>query len=399
MRILFLSPRQCWPPVSGAKLREYHMARSLGELGELTYVFFQEPGLKSPSRDDLPFCRELVPVPQPRLYSPDRLLRGLVGKWPLTVVNYTSAAMTEALGKAIRESNFDLVHMDIIHMAGYQSFLERELPGARIFYNWHNIESELMRRFGKQASSLPKRLYAAVTARKLAAAEKYVLSSASGHLVCSQREREQLLSVVPDARIHVIANGVDTKYFRETPNAAVSRKRIVFVGSMGYHANIDAAASFTRNIWPGIHQRFSDWKLTLVGSNPVTAVKSLSEMPGVEVTGTVPDVRPYYAEALAAIVPLRSGSGTRLKILEALAAGVPVVSTAVGAEGLEVSHGKEILIVSDEDEWLHMLTSVAEPGAVRANLIQAGRQLVEQRYDWDALGAELRDTYRDWLKH
>ena len=215
------------------------MARSLGELGELTYVFFQEPGLKSPSRDDLPFCRELVAVPQPRLYSPGRLLRGLVGKWPLTVVNYTSAAMTDALSKVARGGPFDLVHMDIIHMAGYQSFLQRELPGAQIFYNWHNIESELMRRFGEQASSLPKRLYAAVTARKLAAAEKHILSSAFGHVVCSEREREQLLAVEPHSRIHVIANGVDTKYFRETPNTGGSRKRIVFVGSMGYHANIE----------------------------------------------------------------------------------------------------------------------------------------------------------------
>jgi sugar transferase (PEP-CTERM/EpsH1 system associated) len=395
MRILFLSPRQCWPPVSGAKLREYHMARALGKRAELTYVFFNEPGVAVPGSSDLPFCKEIVAVPRPPLYSPGRIARGLLGRRPLPVVNYTSREMKNALAAVVRGAAFDLVHLDSIHMAGYESYLKRELPRARVVYNWHNIESELMRRFSLQEKSVPKKFYAAITAPRLAAAEKRILHSAFGHVVCSDRERAELLKIVPGARIEVIDNGVDTQYFTEDAAPVSGRSRIVFVGAMAYHANIDAAVWFTRQIWPRIRARFPDWRLTLVGSNPAPAVVALDQEPGVEVTGTVPDVRPYYGEALAAIVPLRSGGGTRLKILEAMAAGAPVISTSLGAEGLEVSPGKDILIVDDDEQWIAALASVSDRGAA---LAAAGRVLVESRYDWEVLGRRLYETYSTWVE-
>jgi glycosyltransferase involved in cell wall biosynthesis len=374
------------------------MARTLGEHNDLTFIFFQEPGLQAPSRKDFPFCREIIAVPGPRLYSRGRLLRGLVGRWPLPVVNYTSELMKRALSKVVKGARFDLVHMDGIHLVGYQALLQRESAGTQIFYNWHNVESELMRRYSQQAPSLPRKFYAAFTAPRLATVEKYLLKSASGHVVCSEREREHLLGIVPSARIRVIENGVDRKYFSESQPEPRSRNRVVFVGAMAYHANIDAAGYFAREVWPLIYARFPEWRLTLVGSNPTPAVTVLRECPGVEVTGTIPDVRPYYGDAVAAIVPLRSGSGTRLKILEAMAAGVPVISTTIGAEGLDVSPGRNILIADRETEWVPALESIAAPGALRSELIREGRQFVDTKYDWDALGAMLRETYHDWLK-
>src|SRR5205085_8351398 len=141
-----------------------------------------------------------------------------------------------------------------------------------------------------------------------------------------EQERQQLLKLAPGARISVIDNGVDTTYFSE--GAAGSEKnRILFVGSMNYHPNIEAAVAFARELWPALKKHMPGYKLTILGANPDPAVIALRELDGVEVTGTVPDVRPYYREALAAIVPLRSGGGTRLKILEAMAAGVPVISS------------------------------------------------------------------------
>jgi glycosyltransferase involved in cell wall biosynthesis len=227
----------------------------------------------------------------------------------------------------------------------------------------------------------------------LATLEKELLASAFGHLVCSQRERDQLHKLVPAARIAVIENGVDAAAFHPAAPGA-GRKRLVFVGSMNYHANIDAAVWFTRDIWPAIHRRFPDWTLTLVGSNPAAAVMALRG-DAVEVTGTVLSVAPYYEDAFAAIVPLRSGGGTRLKILEAMAAGVPVISTTLGAEGLAVSPGENILIADREESWLGALDSLsAERWSAMA---AAGRSLVESRYDWEALGARLFETYRDWL--
>ena len=273
------------------------------------------------------------------------------------------------------------------------------LQGAKIVYNWHNIESEAMRRFGETVPSLPRRWYARQTAAKLAALEQAMLRDAFGHVVCSARERDQLHRSAPAARIQVVENGVDTRYFAAAEENAPHGQQIVFVGTMDYYPNVEAATSFAGRIWPQVRERFPQMRLTIVGANPTPAVSALGAIPGVTVTGTVPDVRPYYRDALAAIVPLRTGGGTRLKILEAMAAGVPVVSTVLGAEGLAVTPGSDILIADADNaqHWIDHLNALARI-SVRQNQIGAALNLVRARYDWEIVGQSLNDTYLGWLR-
>jgi glycosyltransferase involved in cell wall biosynthesis len=396
MRILFVSPRQCWPPVSGAKLRDYHFARGLGARAELTYVFFAEPGTGGLSRQDLPFCEKVIPVPQPPMYTVAKMVKGILGRQALPLVNYTSPAMTAALKEVLRVEmfkarKFDLVHFDSIHMMPYEPLF----AGLPIVYNWHNIESEAMERYVETASP-GRRAVAALTARKLRSAEKHILRSAFGHVVCSRREQEALRNIQPEACIEVVHNGVDLRGFRSEA-LADGRFRLIYVGSMNYHANSDAAIWFADEVWPAVRERHPEWKLTLVGSNPTPGVWALRERAGIEVTGTVPDVKPYYEEALAAIVPLRTGGGTRLKILEAMAASVPVVSTEIGAEGLPVTSGKDILLVKNQSQWLEALETVTGSGEARRKVIEAARSTVAE-FDWDLLGQSLYGIYSDWLK-
>jgi glycosyltransferase involved in cell wall biosynthesis len=166
---------------------------------------------------------------------------------------------------------------------------------------------------------------------------------------------------------------------------------------MDYHANIDGAISFSRNVWPGIHQRKPDLTFTIVGRDPSPAVRELESLPGIEVTGTVDDVRPYYRQAIAAIVPLNVGGGSRLKILEAMAAGVPVISTPLGAEGLEVSDNKNILIADTNEGMVEAIINLVEGPAKRKQLSDAGRVFVSDRYDWSTIGANLFETYQHLL--
>jgi sugar transferase (PEP-CTERM/EpsH1 system associated) len=394
MRLLFLSPRQCWPPITGARLREYYFLRALGERMEVVYLFFHEPNSPVPSAADLPFCAEAIAVTKPMTYGMAKLLRGLAGRQPLPILNYTSKEMAAAIRNVLGRHRFDLIQVESIHMAGYQPLLGAAAP---VFYDWHNIESEAMRRYSLNSRFPAKKLYSHITAKQLLRVEREILGTAAGHLVCSGRERTQLITERAQARIAVIENGVDTTYFAETAAAKGKRHRIVFVGSMDYHANADVAIGFARDIWPGIHKRFPDWVLTLVGSNPGPAVLALRQFQNVEVTGTVPDVRPYYREALASIVPLRVGGGTRLKILEAMAAGVPVVSTTLGVEGLDVVPGRHILIADDHEAWLPLLESLAVQHGRREHLVQSALARVESRYDWRLLGTKLCDTYLEWL--
>jgi glycosyltransferase involved in cell wall biosynthesis len=164
---------------------------------------------------------------------------------------------------------------------------------------------------------------------------------------------------------------------------------------MSYAPNVEAVVWFFKEIWPVLREHMQALSLSIVGADPGPTVRALGSHAGINVTGTVPDVRSYYEGALAAIVPLRSGAGTRLKILEAMAAGVPVISTSLGAEGLEVEDKIHLLIADDVPAWTDALEWVADEARRRA-LTTAARELVVRRYDWEFLGQKLVETYTNW---
>ena len=401
MRILFLSPRQSFPARSGAKLREYHFLRALGQSAEISYLYFIDPGASPLTASDLPFCREVVGVPKPPAYGLAKTAMGILGSWPLPILNYTSPEMSDAVSRVLDARDFDIVHLDSIHMIRYAQAAAERNPGLRAIYNWHNIESEAMHRYSATTAAFARRWYAAQTAGKLETLESNILQMAFGHIVCSTRERDKLRQIAPGARIEIVENGVDTRYFAEQvpPAPGGSRRQIVFVGAMDYFPNSEAAVFFANNIWPRMKRALGVIELTIVGANPGPPILALSKQWGVNVTGMVPDVRPYYRGALAAVVPLRTGAGTRLKILEAMAAGVPVISTPLGAEGLEVTDGENILLVDPDDPegWIERVANVAESPALSEKLVAGGLRLVQTRYDWEILGAKLRKTYEAWL--
>jgi glycosyltransferase involved in cell wall biosynthesis len=303
--------------------------------------------------------------------------------------------MVTIVRRLLREEKIELVHVDCTNLARCIYELIDEINQVPVFYDWHNIESDVMAQYSRHAGFLRK-MYALTTAGRLRDLEGRLLRSAAGHIVCSEREQLALRQREPSARVEVIENGVDVAAFSRRSGDEAPRHRIVFVGSMDYHANIDACMYFGRGIWPRLRSRLPAWKLTLVGSRPTPEIVALANDPSIEVTGTVPDVRPYYREAVAAVVPLRLGGGTRLKILEAMAAGVPVISTALGAEGLEVRPGRDILIARTEQDWESALKAIRTQ-CCWDGLSTNGRELVSRRYDWDAIGKQLFDVYAGWM--
>jgi glycosyltransferase involved in cell wall biosynthesis len=276
---------------------------------------------------------------------------------------------------------------------------------------------------------LPRKLYARLTAQRLKALERRFLKKFDGHFVVSDRDRATLLKISPNSRIYTADNGVDCSFYadesiekayaclrtgnsfsaqphlrKSAPTAAlltaqvVQRNRILFVGSMDYHANADAVGQFAREVWPAISHQFPQLIFTIVGRNPSREIRDLARLSAIEVTGTVDDVRPYYKEALAAVVPLRVGGGSRLKILEAMAAGVPVVSTRLGAEGLEINDGESVLLAESAEDFNLALAELISKEDFRQSILQKARILARQRYDWTAIGKVLFDSYDLLLK-
>jgi len=405
MRVLHFAPRVCWPLDTGAKLRNYHLARVISRDARVTLLAFSEDD--RPLTDLAEIYEQVIAIRRSPGYTPAKILRGAVGRTPLSLLNYTTGAMKQALERALTGHDFDVVQMESIHLMAYLPLIHSARSRPLVICDWHNIESELMQRYSERERSFLRKTYAQKTVRQLRTLEQRATRDFDGHVVVSQRDRERLLKLNPAAAISVVENGVDTAYYADDqieaayaswrkgqPDGA-GRNRLLFVGSMDYHANISAVIDFARSVWPGLQKAKPEFVFTIVGRDPAIQVRELMAIPGVEVSGTVDDVRPYYREALASVVPLKVGGGSRLKILESMAAGVPVVSTALGAEGLEVRDQEDILIADSDDELSSTIKSVVEQDDLRRRLIVAGRALISARYDWSRLGADLLAVYRE----
>jgi sugar transferase (PEP-CTERM/EpsH1 system associated) len=403
IKVLYFAPSSCWPQNTGAKLRNYHLARELSRSARVTYLSFADEAAAGMNGQF-----ESIMVPREPGYTLAKIARGAMGNMPLSVLNYTSRAMKHVLSRLLKERRFDVIQVEGIHLAAYVPALLEAPDRPVMICDWHNIESELMLRYSSHAPDPARKLYARLTARKLSKLEQHMLNQFDAHLAVSHRDRSRLTEMNRSARIFVIENGVDVSRFSDEElerarakwlGAPAARNRLLLVGSMDYHANIDGAIYFARSIWPEVRRAWPKLIFTIVGRNPTAEVTALGRMiPGVEVTGTVEDVRPYYREALAAVVPLRIGGGSRLKILEAMAAGVPVISTRLGAEGLEIKSGEHFLLADSQADMCRAIAALSQDAQLRRRLAVAGRQLVRARYDWSALGSALASIYADLIK-
>jgi glycosyltransferase involved in cell wall biosynthesis len=282
---------------------------------------------------------------------------------------------------------FDSVQLESSHLFSYLQLIHAAPSHPPVLLDWHNIESELMTRYASETKSLPKKLIAYRTATLLGKLEARLIRRCQYHTVVSEREQQKLLSQDPGAQVTVIPNGVDAKAF--TPRQSVNNaENLLFVGSMDYHANIDAVTWFTKTAWPIISERRPHLHFTILGRSPDPAVRSLAS-DKVHVTGTVEDVRPFYANAVAVMVPLRVGGGTRLKILEAMAMGVPVISTTLGAEGILAHDGEDILFADSAEAMADALDRMLSQPLLRQRLIASARRLVSEHYDWSSIGDRL----------
>jgi glycosyltransferase involved in cell wall biosynthesis len=419
MNVLYFSPRDCWPVTTGARLRDFYFAYEVASEASLTYLGFLTSGdlpegeIRQESLEALRGS-ETVLVTRAGGYTKSNILRGLRGPMPISVLNYQSPAMAAELQRLLEENSFDIVQMEGVHLFPYLDILRQASKPPKVICDWHNIESELMARYSEQTGSSLRKLYARRTSKLLRALEDKLLLNCDAHVVCSEREKQLLLARQPTARIEAVGNGVDVEQHsdeaieqacREFPHLGSSgsssepraRTKVIFVGSMDYHANIDAALYFANDIWPLIRRSRPDLEFLVVGSRPTPEVLALGNLPGISVTGTVEDVRPFYRYAASVIVPARIGSGTRLKALEAMAAGVPVVSTTLGVEGLNVTPGQNVLLADSPADFAAAVGRLREDNAEWHTLSEGGRRLVAEHYDWAFLARRLQSLYVEQL--
>jgi len=275
--------------------------------------------------------------------------------------------------------------------------LRRTLPCPSILFT-HNVEAEIWRRHAENAAQPLSRLLYRQQWRRMLRFEGRTLARFDRLLAVSEADEQTFRRLYGDetlSPIDVVATGVDTSFFTPTPETFVRPKHLAFVGSMDWMPNEDAVLFFCREVLPRIREVEPDVTLSIVGRAPTPAVKRLAQEHGVEVTGTVDDVRTYLGPACATIVPLRVGGGTRLKIFEAMAAGKAVISTTIGAEGLPTESGRHLLIADGAEAFADAVVRVVREPELRHRLEREARTLVTQHYDWSVAAGQLERSLID----
>lgn len=398
MKILIVTPSFPYPPDSGAKIRIYNMIRYLSEDNEVHLISLTDCGDDQVSFMER-YCKKVSVVRtsrRPALFQLPGVLYNLLRGLPFMLKYAQAPELKEALLQVSERDGYDIVQFEHSYMAYNVRYLSKDLR-CKTVLSFHNIASLQYYRIYQLEKRLIWKLKCLFEWVPMLRWESKVAQRFHKSLVVSELDRILLRLMNPGLDVSVIPNGVDAQKFSSYP-LAVRERNIIFVGLMDYGPNADAVLYFHREIFPLIKKKMPDLGFLVVGCNPPPEVRELSGNPDVLVTGRVEDLRPYYQKAAVAVIPLRSGGGTRLKIIEAMSTGTPVVSTSVGCEGLEVSDGEHIMIADTPEEFADKVVQVLESQETWLKLSSQARRLVEETYDWEYITGCLAKVYQAALR-
>lgn len=393
-QLLFLAHLLPWPLTGGGQIKSYHTLRILASVYDVTLLAFTRFADEERSVDPLrPFCREILTVRLRRSKVGNTLAaaRALVARHSFIIARDNAAAMDAAVREVLATRRFSAIHVDHLQMAQFVP----STTDAPVVLDQHNIEHRIPRRMAETPGAHPLlRWYAAREWPKLRDSELAACRRADCVLTVSDEDREGLIALAPElhAKITAVPIGVDTDYFGIVRRRADSRT-LLSIGTMYWPPNVDSMLYFCADILPRIKQRVPDVHLNIVGAKPTPAVQALASDPAVTVTGFVPDERIWAEDCGAFVVPLRSGSGMRVKILNAMAMGLPVVSTTVGAEGIEVSNGENIVLADGAEAFAEAASHLLSNPDFAVRVAEGGRRLMRERYSWDRVGEKLLSVY------
>ncbi len=333
----------------------------------------------------------LVPIDEPSIIQ--KITGVLFKSVPFSISKYNTFCMRQEIEKTLKTQHFDAVHVDHLHMAHYKDCF-KDIP---CILDEHNVEYKILERCVKHERSFVKKALYYQQTSKMRSFESIKAKEFKGIFACSLDDQAILKEITAgQIPIYVIPNGVDTEYFNDGEQSISKEDAIVFTGSMDWLPNDDAITYFCDKILPLIWQRKNTVKFYVVGKNPSSLVKDLAKRdPRVIVTGRVDDVRPYMRRSKVFIVPLRIGGGTRLKILEAMAMGKAIVSTTIGAEGIEYTNGKNILLGDEPRDFADQVLFILNNDQRSQEIGREAYKFVREKYDWDTIGQKLKTIYEE----
>ncbi len=388
MKILWVKSDFLHPTTRGGQIRTLEIVKRLHARHEVHYLAYEEADQPEGLSRAHEYCTQAYPVPHE--IPPHASLR-FVGQFaanafssmPLALSRYYSPAMREQIAAVTRVGQFDSIVCDFVFMApNFES-----LSNCVLFQ--HNVETMIWRRHAANAPDPVRKRYFRLQAERMFDWEQRMCLAAGQIIAVSPQDAAVMRDLFGVTKVSSIPTGVNFEYFRRPPQVS-PRADLVFLGSMDWMPNIDGVQYFVREILPLIRKRLPTCTLAVVGRSPSAAIRALAERDsGIQVTGTVADVRPWLWGSQVSVVPLRIGGGTRLKIYEAMAAGTATVSTTVGAEGLDVTHPANIRLADTRSGFAEQCIEILENAQERERLASEGLKLVETRFSWDVVVAEF----------
>lgn len=404
LNVLYVSQMPAGPPRCGAQARMQGLMVKLAQRHDLTAVMLvdDEFDIDECRRTMQAYCREVILIRNP--YGRDGFakrmvqLRSLASTRSWERLRVMVPEMQQAIDRILRSRRFDIVNLEFTFLGHCD--LRQAPPGERLpalIVDSHNIDYDLSRQYAR-AGGLARRLYAEINWRKLRHEELATYRDADGVYLCSAADQRRLLDEIPDARTVVIPNAADVDFYASRPgDPQPDGRTVVFFGLMSYLPNIDGATHFIHEIWPRIAEANPQARCRFIGGSPPPSLLALAG-PRIEFTGLVPDLRPHLAEAAVVVVPLRIGGGTRLKIVEAMAMSKAIVSTSLGAEGIEATPGRDIVIADEPAAFAASVNRLLTEPALAARIGNSARQLSESRYAWSNAARSLEDFFRQTLQ-
>jgi sugar transferase (PEP-CTERM/EpsH1 system associated) len=397
MKILWLKTELLHPVDKGGKIRTYHLLKHLKTDHHITYLTLDDgaapPDAPASAQE---YCHNLIRIPhltRPKFSAGfyAELALNLASSLPYAIRKYKSAAMTRAIAAATSKDNFDVVICDFLAPAVN---LPRDLRTPVVLFQ-HNVEAEIWRRHYEVQQNPAKRRYLYWQWRKMQRFERDVCRRVDSVIAVSEADAKMMERDYGISKVYDIPTGVDVEFFKPSNGVAPRPNSLVFTGSMDWLPNEDAMRYFVDDILPIVRRRIPDVHLTIVGRNPYPSLLELAQRdPALTVTGRVDDVRRYIEDAGAFIVPIRIGGGTRLKIYEAMAMEKPVISTTVGAEGLPVHDGAELLIADGPKTFAEAVVKVLSDSEFATRLADDAAQLVRQNFGWTGVAATFAELCR-----
>jgi len=399
MNLLLLTPQLPYPAHQGTSLRNLNILRGLAIHHDVTLLSFLEENQSDDREAIAPLhdlCGKIKTIAAPPHTKSGRLRHLFTSRLPDMAHRLHSPAFDVALRRLLDETRFDIVQIEGIELARYMDSIRAASPDSRLIFDNHNAETALQRRNFETDKGNSRRWPAAAYSRaqmgRLLRFERWACEMADGITAVSDTDRIELQRNSPNAAITVIPNCIDVgEYALDEPDPIAFD--LLFSGKMDYRPNVDAVLWFADKVWPRIREKRPLATWAIVGQKPHPRLDRLRGLDGVTLTGWVDRVQPYLAGATVYVMPFRIGSGTRLKLIEAMASGKPIVSTPMGAEGFPVQSGRELLLAEGAEGMETAVLSLLDDPIARKELAD-NALIFAQQYDWRQVIPLFETVYR-----